>query len=406
MSVLGVIADDLTGAMDAGLQFKGIGTRSVVHLKDAEVGHSETVVFDTESRAASPATAYARVRAVARRLRSRILYKKIDSTLRGNIGEELDAVMDELEFQRALITPAFPVNGRSVRQGYLLIEGTPLRQTDFVRDPLCPTTDHVPTLVASQSRRTIRHIGLNIVGGGAAVLADEIERSSAELVVIDASEEQHLLTIAQVARLLGKGCLTCGSAGLAGALPAGFGMKIQGRPRASAWRLGAPSRPVLVIAGSRRRATMRQIEEASRVLQAEVVEVDPRHLEESAERAFALAESALNAERDVIMTSAFRDYVSEMSKKVTRILGDLAGRLVRSSHTSRMVLTGGSTAYAVCQALGIDRIEIQEEIAPGIPAGKGSGDQRSEIGLVTKAGGFGEEDALIEAVRYLRGDDD
>lgn len=401
MKGFGIIADDLTGAMDTGVQFSKIGLRTILHIDPASVDDARVVVLDTESREDPPKVAYEKVRDAARRLKGRVIYKKIDSTLRGNIGYELDAVMDELGLKNALIAPAFPANGRTTFEGQQLVDGLPLRESNFSKDPLCPTTDHIPTLLEDQSVHSVGHIALGIVDQGAGALMEEVERREEELLVIDALNEVHLLSIARVAAYLGASCLTCGSAGLAQALPLGFGFEHQKGLSPSHPRAG----PVLVVAGSRHQATVRQIERAVTHLGAALIEIDPRRIEATTEQALAEANKSLSDGKDVIVSTAFGAYLPEQSQAIAIGLGNLAADIAKRGSLSGLVLTGGSIAFSTCRALGVATIELQEEVAPGIPAGVVLKGEREGIRIVTKAGGFGEDDASLKAIKYLRGGD-
>ena len=126
-----VLADDLTGALECGALLEG----AVVALgAPPETG---AAVIDTETRHSAPGEAAARVRALAQHFPAELIYKKTDSTLRGNIGAEL-AALPPLRIHYA---PAYPRLGRTVRGGRLYVDGVPLEQTAFARDPLGPVTE-------------------------------------------------------------------------------------------------------------------------------------------------------------------------------------------------------------------------------------------------------------------------
>lgn len=122
---LAVIADDITGALDTGVQFKKWGLNVEIFMDIEEIETSEStdiVITDTESRYDAPETAYDKVYSVAERLTRSgfdIIYKKIDSTFRGNIGAELDALMDVTKEDLVYLCPAYPLNGRTVKSGCL-----------------------------------------------------------------------------------------------------------------------------------------------------------------------------------------------------------------------------------------------------------------------------------------------
>ena len=239
---LGVIADDLTGAGDTGLQFGKRGLRTVVLLDLPAAGgmggpasglaEADVLVVDTDSRAASTDAAYRRVREAASALLARgvaQLYKKVDSTLRGNVGSEIDALLDETGASAALVAPAFPANGRTVAGGRLLVHGVPLAETDFARDPIWPARDsHVPAILAAQTRRPVGQVELATIRGGAVAIAAAVEagrrRDGVQVFVLDAVRSDDLAAVARTVVASAGRWIGVGSAGLAEHLPDALGL--------------------------------------------------------------------------------------------------------------------------------------------------------------------------------------
>jgi len=165
---LGVIADDLTGANDTGVQFARQGARTIVPLDWHNLGslarRADVLVLSTDSRAVSRGVAAQRARVAAQALhKGRIpaIYKKIDSTFRGNVGAELDAILDVYPAPLVLLAPSFPPAGRAVVNGRLTVRGIPVHRTAIGRDPTAPVRQsHLPTLLRAQSRRAVRHLPL------------------------------------------------------------------------------------------------------------------------------------------------------------------------------------------------------------------------------------------------------
>ncbi len=415
MSRFGIIADDLTGALDTGVQFSKTGLRTVLQVgarptsPDGDAADAPVSVLDTESRDLPPDVAYERVRRAARRLAGRVVYKKIDSTLRGNVGRELDAVMDALGLERALVAPAFPANGRTTVGGRVMVHGQPLLETSFAADPLCPATDNVPALLAGQSARRVGHVALDVVERGAGALRAEIARRAEPLLVVDALSDAHLRAIAAAAAQMGTPgtpppCLTCGSAGLAQALPAAFGVESREAPfpgdRARR-RHGAG--PVLVVAGSRHPATLRQIEAAVSRVGAALVGLDPLNGEAALALASGEASERLRAGEYVVVTTALAPYLPGRGHEIAAGLGRLAVDVLSRASPAGLVLTGGSVAFAACRALDVAAIELRAEVAPGVPSGVLLGGPWQGMRVVTKAGGFGSDDAILRAIEYLGG---
>jgi uncharacterized protein YgbK (DUF1537 family) len=190
-----VIADDLTGASDAGLQFAKRGLRTVVWLDrqpallaiDADV-----IVVDTDSRAATPEDASWRLKTLLARVRpltpSRV-FKKIDSTLRGHIGAELRALLDALPDALAIVCPAFPKQGRTCRDGVVFVHGIRVDETSFARDPVSPVSD---ARVSAKLEAPAASLTLAQLRAGTASLNDAVEYVRAHgirIVVADAETD-------------------------------------------------------------------------------------------------------------------------------------------------------------------------------------------------------------------------
>jgi uncharacterized protein YgbK (DUF1537 family) len=138
--MIGVIADDLTGAAELG----AIGWRHGLHaeiIRSGRPGAADLVCVDTDSRAIEPAEAAKRAAAAAKMLRAagaKWIYKKVDSVLRGQVTAEVEAVMKQLKLERALLLPANPSLGRTIRHGEYFLRGRPLHKTEFAHDPHYP----------------------------------------------------------------------------------------------------------------------------------------------------------------------------------------------------------------------------------------------------------------------------
>lgn len=170
---IAVIADDLTGANATGvlLSKQGFSTATIIQGLSYPSAAYDAICIDTDSRYVSPEEAKRRVKqAVTFMLNHgvKLFCKRIDSTVRGNIGAEIDAVLDVLgEEAVAVVMPSFPASGRITVGGCLLVNGVPLQETDVARDPVSPLTQtYVPDIIVEQSRQSITHIGMDAVLSG------------------------------------------------------------------------------------------------------------------------------------------------------------------------------------------------------------------------------------------------
>jgi uncharacterized protein YgbK (DUF1537 family) len=221
-----------------------------------------------------------------------------------------------------------------------------------------------------------------------------------------------LKTIAQAIASLDQPVLVCGSGGLAEELPDAFGL---GEDREEF---------VVVIAGSVSEVTAQQIRIAAKTLNVKVVTVDVQRVlmgkEEGkleATRVIDEAEEALNAGRDVVIRLAESlnalEEVKEAGKELgltdremRTLMGQILGRtsqaILKKGKLCGMVVTGGETAFNVYKALDVLEVRVEEEVLPGIPVVTIVGGPASGTRVVTKAGAFGNEDALVTAIEYLR----
>lgn len=418
---LAVVADDLTGANDTGVQFSKYGLRTIVVvdltklnrlLRDADV-----IVANTDSRHLRPAAAYEQVRVVMERLQSggiSRIYKKIDSTLRGNIGAELDAVMDVTGIKAALVMPAFPAYGRTTVDGYQLWNGLRLTETEVGADPLCPVTEaHVPTLLSRQSHRAVHHVPLEIVHSGYEALAESFRQALSEgreVIVVDAVSPDDLTLAARAATGAGLSSLMCGSAGLAQELPAALNLLRQ----SDRGKVGAGEH-VLLVAGSLSRITEDQLATLGADPRIRLISVSTQQILKSASarekeirRAVAAVLGVVELGFDAAVVLDQHTEINEKtrvtadSRKIVSALAEVARAVLRKARIRGLVVTGGDTAVAVCRALGAAGVEVRDEVEPGIPFGQLIGGTWDGVDIVTKAGAFGDVKALQSAVHYLR----
>ena len=378
---IAVIADDLTGALDTGVQFSNWGF-TVQVTDDLLSSGADVVVVNTNSRNLGPDRAYELVFSVAENVSGfDMVYKKIDSTLRGNVGAEIQAVLDATGEKTAFLTPCYPPTARCVRDGHLLVDGVPIDRTEYSEQG--STQSYIPDIIKEGVTCPIVHQG------------DSDIHDRTGIVVVDSETEADLLKIAR--SLAGRKVLA-GSAGLAAAI---------------AETLVNPP-PVLSVIGSRRTVTQRQTMALERRLGAELIPLDMNKALNGKlqDEAVIRALDTLGEGRDVIITSAPDQETVEMTVKaadslglssseledrVTGALADTARALIEQTPLSGIILSGGATAMAVCTTLSVNEISIIEELRPGIPLLR-----LDDINAVTKAGGFGEPDALIQASQYLK----
>ena len=402
---LGIVADDLTGAMDSSGYFAAKGLSTEVVLDPCYVSDSDVVVVTTSSRAERQNVARERVSRAVRRLGGRTVYKKIDSTLRGNIGAELMAAMQEAHCEKAIVAPAFPAVGRTTSNGVLLVDGTPVAETQFADDPVSPVSEsHIPTLLETSTghRAGLLHIGL--LEADADALYRRISRVPEDVVVCDATEQRHLRWIVHAASLAGGRWLLCGSGGMARELHLLLG-ETTGRERPL--RSGPSALPSLAVVGTQNRVTTGQLRKAVAELGLAVVELQAERLGDSGsatgEAGRLAGETArlIDTGHSVALTSAFSRHVPGLEGVIPLALAGAVADVTSSHELGGLFLSGGDIALAVCDRLSVSAIRVHGEVEPGIPAGEITGGKAGGMRVVTKAGGFGTPDALVRSMTYL-----
>ncbi len=421
---LGVIADDLTGASDTGVQFARRGARTVVpldwHDLTSLVRRADVLVLNTNSRAAAPRVAAQRARVAAEALRRagvEAVYKKIDSTFRGNVGQELDAILDVFPSPLAILTPAFPPAGRAVQDGTLLVGGVPVHRTAIGRDPVTPVREsHLPTLLGQQAPRPVHLLRLDWLRGRAARarrILREWSAASPGIVLADAVTPKDLDRLAHLVVQEGLFGVAAGSAGLANALGAILSWPL----RACRVKPDGKS-PVLLVVGSPNPTSLEQVawvEKDSRVtviraaLPAVVADGDRYRGE--LDRVVKKARAEIMAGRDAVLTLAQRSPSRSgrtqvlrptASRAISEFLGQATRLVAHDARPGGLLLCGGDIAIAACSALGASGIELQGEVEPGVPWGRLVGGDLADLAAVTKAGGFGKVEAFARAIRFLR----
>jgi D-threonate/D-erythronate kinase len=412
-----IIADDFTGACDTGVQLATPGAPCPVVVLGSGVRDGGqalrlarvhgAVICDTESRHLAREEAAGRTAVVAGAFRSgdraTVVYKKIDSTLRGNVGVELDALMRVFPERVAVVAPAFPAAGRVTARGRCLVHGVPVDETEFGSDRLSPVRSSRVADVLGRGRTVTECTAAD---------ARRIVSVAApgSIVVVDAADESDLEEIGgAVAPRLAQ-TLLVGSAGLARALGPRLRTRQGERDRRRSGLIAerAPARAVLVVVGSlseRSRAQARSLVAAGHA--GEEV-LDPNDVRRQTDRVAAVLANG----RDVVLRSAqpaggqpAGGQPVEAACEVAVLLGRIVASAVETVPGIALVLTGGDTAIATMGALGADTFLVEREVAPGVPAGAVKVAGRGyawPIPVVTKAGGFGENGVMIDAVAYLK----
>jgi uncharacterized protein YgbK (DUF1537 family) len=404
-----VVADDLTGAADTAVRFLSPG-EEILLVSLADAGASSATLptaglaIDTGTRGASEGQAILGLHMAAALVRGRepaLVYKKVDSQLRGRPGLEIETLRRELGLRCALVAPAHPDQGRVTVAGVHLVHGVPAAESEAGRDPVAPVAEsRLPLLVARQAGVRVAHVPIADVEDGPAALRRTIERLVAEghqAVTFDAVTPQHLELIAEVACRRFPDALLAGSAGLAAALAS---RRDTGAALAPALLPCCAS--LLLVCGSTAGALRRQV--------ARLV-ASGRSLAVTVTSAGAMAgtcreelkEAALAqwARGDVVLLTPGErlDAAAGAPAALLDGLADLALALVARRRPGGLFLSGGDTAAAVLRAAGVAAIRLRGEAVPGGAWGVAVGGVLDGVTILTRAGAFGGDEDLVELQR-------
>ena len=386
--LIAIIADDLTGAADAGVQFVRAGYRAAVvfHGEAAPTADIDAVSFDTDSRNISAGFAAKRVVDVARAVRgARVVYKKLDSTLRGNVAAEIAAAFGASGRACTVVAPAFPGAGRTTVRGTQLVRGVPVDETEMRDDPQTPVREaHVPTLLAD----AFSSVGTLDVEDVADPERVGLALEENECVVADAERDSDLEALVRAVPDPDR-VLWAGSAGLAYAI----GSEYPGPRAGDVGERRAPARPALVVVGSLSGVAREQVRRLNEVYGDVSVEA-------AGDEAVAAARAVLSRGPCAVVHSPEEHNAS--GEAVVGALAGVVGRLSEERLFGGLIMTGGATAVGVARRLGATGIELEGEVEAGVPVGALIGPNPYPV--VTKAGGFGGPDTLVGAVQALAQD--
>ena len=419
-TILGCIADDFTGATDlAGLLARS-GVSVSLRLGIPETPPSDTAPFEVialKCRTAPVDEAVAECRAALAWLRAagaqRFFWKycsTFDSTDKGNIGPVAEALMADLGTDQTIYCPAFPENGRSIFMGNLFVGQQPLAESPMKDHPLTPMRDsNLMRLLEPQVTRPVGLADRLTVAQGADALREKLDSLATDgvaHVVVDAVANDDLGIIAAACR-----DMTLLTGGSAVAMPLPDLYREDGVLAADA---PVPMRPLLadgavILSGSCSAMTNEQV--AAYSGKGPALRLDPLALaEDGADAAVAwLAEQPAGSNPIVYATALPEDVRAAQEKlgvaRAGEIVEEALAALARAAFDSgirRFVVAGGETSGAVAQALGLSRLDIGAEIAPGVPWTYAQVDGE-DVAITLKSGNFGDRNFFATALARLEG---
>ena len=426
--IVGIIADDLTGANDTALQFHKRGAKTKILLDSESVPKVkdgvEVWALSSESRNVDTEEAVSRVeKAVttfAENFSFDYYYKKIDSTLRGHIAPETLTMLNILEYDASIIIPAFPQEERVTIGGYHIAKGMPIGRTEMAIDPHSPITEsHVPTLLKMQlgeiSSEIVGTIDLRTVMAGAGpilVKIGELIKEGKRLIVADAVSitdiEQIVLAITKSEYKL----LPTGTAATAQVFSKYW---LAGKDSSEDLNVKTGSLPKLIISGTATKITSNQIQKLEQSGSNETIKyvpLDTKTILNGVTEDFVseIAGFFENHETVCVHTSnlvanfdGFSDdsLNADLTREkfagmITDFLGEFTKEILEKINPILITL-GGETSYKCCKAIDSNELQLVDEVCSAISL---CSDVNNRW-IITKSGNLGDINTLIDILNYL-----
>ncbi len=367
------------------------------------IGNTDTsYVADTETRGMSGEEAYSTVEKIIKDIdfsSFKYVIKKVDSTLRGNIAEEIKAVDEAFKSDMVVFSPALPDLGRTTVEGVHCLNGTPITKTELARDPVKPVTeDNIKKILEKAYAEKVIHVNTKDVEEG------NFNFSAGRIFTFDASSNAHMQTIINKGLATGKRILWVGTAAMADNL----------------FEIEYKTPPSLAVVGSVSSVTRLQVKFAEnsgiKILKVPVSDIiEGRSIEDTVNEAVEI----LNQGKDLILISpasySLEEYeqingsgilksmsTNEISIFVQDVLGEISKEVLDKVKISGVFLTGGDTATGLFKKLGALGSSISGEVTTGIPLMRLRGGSFDGLKVITKAGAFGKEDILAYSMRKLK----
>jgi 4-hydroxythreonine-4-phosphate dehydrogenase len=395
-----ILADDLSGAADCAVACAKVGLMARVCLDGgAPQSPVDALALDLDTRQRPAQAARTATLAVQGLVQGRVLYRKIDSTLRGHIGIDVAATLQIAgPGAFAIICPAYPAMGRTVTDGQVHVRGAPLADTEIWRNDGSGDAE-LRAMLAAEGL-AVAHIPLKTVHGDLCLALSKAVAGGGRALICDAETEADLEALV-AAGLSMAGAVWVGSGGMAIPLAAALAPEVAA-PRLQAYRRRGPH---LVVAGSANSVTHGQIAELARDPGVILVKIPPAALLAGPDgpgwrpASRALAAAVGKAGKDVVAAAIDPDAPIDPvnGARLAAALGALVGRQL--SRFGSLTATGGETARGVLQAAGAHSLRMEREIEPGIPL---SILEDQGLPVITKAGAFGHPQSLARCVAAMR----
>lgn len=424
-----VIADDLTGANATGVLLKKMNYKAYTVMNAERIELStlqdcDCILYPTDSRGVDPWIAYNRVQNVCRLLKNedvKVYAKRIDSTLRGNMGSETDAMLDCLgDDYTAIVAPCFPASGRIVIGGYMLVNGLPLHKTDIAIDPKTPVKNsEVAALFAEQSKYKVSSIRMKDLMHGKHYLADLINACVSEgsrIIVLDCVTQEDLDLIADA--------VITSKVKTVAVDPGVFTATLSRKLILPAEK--KEKNKILAVVGSVHPNTKVQMEELWLSQRTHNVFVNTKELLEDEIRRTReierVSQEILKAsDKNVVLTVTgdgiypenridFKSYMEQYECSLDTVTGminssfaEITYRILKAEPDFKGLYTsGGDITVSVCTIFQTAGLRLMDEVLPLAAYGQFLKGEFEGVHIITKGGSQGGRDAINRCITYLK----
>lgn len=422
-----IIADDLTGANATGVLIKKKGYKTYTMLEYEQVSDTiqmdcDCVIYTTDSRAISKEEAYKRVYGLASQLKQdeiQLYAKRIDSTLRGNLAVEVDALLDTLGDKHiAVVVPCFPTAHRAVVGGYLLVHNVLLNETEVAKDPKNPIhTAQVRQFFEKDSKYKVASLHMkNLMQGKGRVsdLVKQLVQDDVRIIICDACTQEHIDEIAEAMLETQIPFIPVDP----GVFTASVVEKIMDK------KVEPSKNCVLVAVGSVNPVTKEQVEyfytqqeglhvfietgkllESKETCQIEVQRVIDEVLSNKGKYSVysIVGDGIYEANRLDLRKRYTSKEIEQNSIIINQVIAEIVYKImVKDKRFQGIYTSGGDITVAVCGKMQVTGIELIDEVLPLAAYGKLRGGIFDGLRIVTKGGMVGSQDALVKCVQYLQ----
>ena len=419
-----VIADDLTGSNATCSLFKKIGLRAASILKlQGDINYDVDVIsYSTASRGLDKEEAYKKVSEAIKILKNKdvlVYNKRIDSTLRGNIGTEINAMLDNLEDDRiAVVIPSYPDSGRIVVNKTMLVNGVLLENSDAGKDPKTPIkTSCVESLVQKDIKYSSTYFTLSDIAQPIEEIAKKIQEAikKSRVLIFDAVNNEDIIKISKAIIHSDINIITVDP----GPFTLYYSKELQKKNHLE--------KKILMVIGSVTATTKKQIEY---ILQEEDIFLVKMKVEDFFEKETCLKEiervisfikkGIVSYDLFLVTTSPIGDEkkadlqklaenlnttVEEISKIIANTLTETVVKILKETEKFEGVYSsGGDITIALLEKLKAIGVEIREEVIPLAAYGRIIGGDFSNLKLVSKGGMVGDETVIKLCLHKMKND--